>query len=91
MVCRTNEIYNVALNKGERNSLWHVSRRGSSVQIYNSAALSKQHFDRYPLNNAELLAKNLQQMPAKERCLLRNATLNTMKEDCDGDSNIDIL
>ena len=45
MVYRTNELWNVELHKEERNSLWHASRRGSSVDMYNSAAVSKNRFN----------------------------------------------
>ena len=39
--CRTYELWNVELKKEEKNSFSHVSRRGSSLEIYNSAAVSK--------------------------------------------------
>ena len=53
MVCRIIELWNVELNKEERKSLWRVSRCGSSLEIYNSAAISKKrvnnHFDKSKL------------------------------------------
>jgi len=39
MVCWTNELWNVELNKEERNSVWHVSRCGSSVESCRLALL----------------------------------------------------
>ena len=41
---RTNELWNAESNKEERNFFRHVSRRDSSLEIYNSAAVSKKRF-----------------------------------------------